>query len=132
MLDSSVALCYTAYVTEYKHSGNEYEHRRVWEAHNGPIPEGMLVHHKDHDKWNNDIANLELLSRVGHAEEHEMGTVIRGVRPRVIDYLEVARLRQLGYGYKTIASAVGCSPSGVRKALKTMGTDGVDVQESPT
>lgn len=41
-------------------------HRAVWEDHNGPIPKGYHVHHKDGDTSNNDIANLELL----HGGEH--------------------------------------------------------------
>ena len=41
-------------------------HRTVWESHNGPIPKGYHVHHKDGDTSNNDIANLELL----HGSEH--------------------------------------------------------------
>ena len=36
-------------------------HRAVWEHHNGKIPNGYHVHHKDGDRNNNDISNLELL-----------------------------------------------------------------------
>jgi hypothetical protein len=39
-----------------------YIHRIVVEAHFGPIPEGMEVNHKDGDKSNNRLDNLELLS----------------------------------------------------------------------
>lgn len=45
-------------------------HRWVWENHNGPIPEGMDIHHKDADKSNNEITNLEMLSRSDHRKEH--------------------------------------------------------------
>ena len=34
-------------------------HRAVWEYHNGPIPKGYHVHHKDNDRANNQIENLE-------------------------------------------------------------------------
>lgn len=37
-------------------------HRLVWEAFNGPIPQGMEVNHKDLDKTNNRLDNLELLT----------------------------------------------------------------------
>ena len=42
----------------------EYLHRAVWEEHNGPIPEGMVVMFKDGDKTNCDISNLMLAKRV--------------------------------------------------------------------
>lgn len=41
-------------------------HRDVWEYHNGPIPEGWDVHHKDENKANNDISNFECLPKAEH------------------------------------------------------------------
>ena len=37
------------------------EHRVVWELHNGAIPSGHQIHHRDGNKLNNDIGNLELV-----------------------------------------------------------------------
>lgn len=45
-------------------------HRAVWEAENGPIPEGYHVHHIDGDTGNNDIGNLECLSAGEHMRLH--------------------------------------------------------------
>lgn len=45
-------------------------HRYVWQKHHGPIPSGFHVHHKDHDKDNNDIDNLILLSQSKHMSHH--------------------------------------------------------------
>lgn len=45
-------------------------HRAIWSFHNGPIPEGFHVHHKDGDKFNNDISNLEAISRRDHLAHH--------------------------------------------------------------
>lgn len=45
-------------------------HRYVWEFHNGEIPEGYQVHHKDKDKANNKIENLELIPFSAHAKLH--------------------------------------------------------------
>lgn len=42
-------------------------HRYVWEKYNGVIPKGYHIHHKDKNKFNNNIENLEMLS----AREHE-------------------------------------------------------------
>ncbi|MCX4308505.1 HNH endonuclease signature motif containing protein [uncultured Acetatifactor sp.] len=39
----------------------EFVHRRVWEEHNGPVPEGKMVGFLDGDKDNCSIENLVLL-----------------------------------------------------------------------
>jgi hypothetical protein len=48
-----------------------YLHRTVWAYHNGPIPEGSHVHHKDGNRANNQIDNLELLTPKAHLAVHE-------------------------------------------------------------
>ncbi len=45
-------------------------HRAVWEYYNGEIPSGYHVHHKDGDKSNNAIENLELKTKHDHLSEH--------------------------------------------------------------
>jgi HNH endonuclease len=47
-----------------------HAHRWVWINHHGAIPEGMDIHHKDGDKDNNEIENLEMLSRSDHLKRH--------------------------------------------------------------
>lgn len=42
----------------------------VWEAAHGPIPRGLVLHHKDRDPLNDDLENLVLLTRSEHAAEH--------------------------------------------------------------
>jgi hypothetical protein len=44
-------------------------HRAVWEFYNGKIPPSHDIHHKDHDKGNNRIENLELFTKSEHAPE---------------------------------------------------------------
>lgn len=48
----------------------ESEHRAVWEAAHGPIPTGYLVHHKNGDKHDNRLANLELMTPAEHSRHH--------------------------------------------------------------
>ena len=48
-------------------------HRLVWEAFNGPIPEGFEVNHIDENPKNNRLDNLNLLT---HKENMNWGTVI--------------------------------------------------------
>lgn len=45
-------------------------HRFVWESHNGEIPNGFHIHHKNHDKSDNRIENLELIGSKKHLEHH--------------------------------------------------------------
>lgn len=41
----------------------EFIHRRVWEDHNGPIPDGMYITFKDGNKENVSIENLMMITR---------------------------------------------------------------------
>lgn len=45
-------------------------HRWVWNNIHGPIPKGYHVHHKDENKSNNDIINLELIEGSRHYRHH--------------------------------------------------------------
>ena len=57
----------------------EAEHRIVWKRHKGPIPKGMHIHHKDDNKLNNDIDNLELIDPITHRRLHCGHTLVDGV-----------------------------------------------------
>lgn len=46
------------------------EHRYVWEKHNGKIPKGYEIHHKDGNTKNNEIDNLEMLLSFDHKSLH--------------------------------------------------------------
>lgn len=45
-------------------------HQAIWKHHNGPIPKGHHVHHKDGNHLNNVIENLECLSPAEHKRKH--------------------------------------------------------------
>lgn len=51
---------------------NQYLHRYVWEQANGPIPKNMVVHHKDFNRGNWELNNLELLTRAEHITLHKI------------------------------------------------------------
>lgn len=48
-------------------------HRDVWESHVGPIPAGFDIHHRDRDRLNNEIGNLECLPKDEHARRFSTG-----------------------------------------------------------
>lgn len=54
------------------HQGEKYLHRTIWMDSFGEIPKGHEVHHKDENPLNNDIDNLECLTKKGHREKHEL------------------------------------------------------------
>ena len=61
----------TGYYLSSTINGKRYRlHRYVWEYYNGEIPKGYHVHHKDHNKDNNELDNLELLTKQEHTQIH--------------------------------------------------------------
>lgn len=47
-----------------------YMHREVWEHYHGTIRAGFEVHHRDHNRGNNDIRNLAVLPYSRHHKLH--------------------------------------------------------------
>ena len=60
----------TGYPTIWINKQNTLVHRYVWEKHNGKIPKGSVVHHKDENKLNFSIENLILLTNSEHNRKH--------------------------------------------------------------
>lgn len=56
----------------------KFQHHIVWEKHFGPIPDGMQIHHIDHNKINNDISNLQLVTPLEHKRIHSGCRLIDG------------------------------------------------------
>jgi hypothetical protein len=61
---------YGTYFTRGANGTTEYLHRAVWQHHNGPIPAGVHIHHKDGNPDNNAIENLEAIDGREHVREH--------------------------------------------------------------
>ena len=56
--------CYYTCSNENKKKGYSTLHRDIWcYEHNAEIPEGYDIHHKDGNYLNNNIENLELITR---------------------------------------------------------------------
>lgn len=48
-------------------------HRYIWMTYNGPIPSDHVIHHKDGNKLNNDIENLECVPERDHLSKYHDG-----------------------------------------------------------
>ena len=60
----------------------ELMHRVVWEFHKSKIPKGYDIHHKNHDKQDNRIENLEIYSKSEHAKLFATGNNQHGKNNR--------------------------------------------------
>lgn len=49
---------------------HQYAARMIWEYYNGKIEGDLILHHKDFNKLNNNLDNLELLSNSKHNQVH--------------------------------------------------------------
>jgi hypothetical protein len=50
----------------YLYVGNSQRVRRpktIWEEANGSVPKGYIIYHKDGDNKNDDLSNLEIITR---------------------------------------------------------------------
>lgn len=45
-------------------------HKVIWEEENGPLPKDMIIHHKNGEKKDNRIENLEAVDRGTHGLIH--------------------------------------------------------------
>ncbi len=54
------------YFMNYRYS----MHYMVWQHHNGKVPKGYHIHHKDENPWNNNITNLEIKPIEKHLTDH--------------------------------------------------------------
>jgi len=54
----------------YRNSNRGLLHRWMWTKEVGDIPDGMQVHHKNHDKRDNQVSNFVLLPPGEHWAEH--------------------------------------------------------------
>lgn len=50
----------------------ELMHRYIWKVEVGEIPPGHDVHHADHNRLNNELANLECIEHAEHTRRHAL------------------------------------------------------------
>ena len=67
-------------------------HQYKWECENKrDIPKGFEIHHIDHDRLNNRVENLQLLSKDEHLKKHSSGNSIRNSSEKQLKHLEEIR-----------------------------------------
>jgi hypothetical protein len=69
------------YKAENWGSGPSSLHRARWEFYRGAIPEGFDIHHKDGDRANNRLSNLELVHNLEHKRRHMLERAAQGKIP---------------------------------------------------
>lgn len=79
-------------------------HREVWEHHFGPIPDGCDIHHRDFDKTNNSIENLECLTREDHKK----------IKHPISEQRAIQHLKHLE-AIRPLTKAWHASPEGIAK-----------------
>lgn len=58
------------YPTIFLNGKNVLVHRYIWKKYNGEIPKGYQIHHKDKNRLNFDLSNLELIKISDHIRKH--------------------------------------------------------------
>jgi hypothetical protein len=83
-------------------------HRAVYKVWKGDIPEGLTINHKDGNKCNNDIDNLEAITNsenIRHAFETGLQPSARWKESQVY---QVCGLLEKNTQFKEIANTLGC------------------------
>jgi len=97
--------------------GKFYLHRLVYEIWASPIPEGFDVIHKDANKSNNHIRNLELMSHAKTLRYYsEQGRLKRG-HQNTDRYQAMKTLNSLGWSQERIANAFELSQAAISQYL---------------
>jgi len=101
-------------------------HRLIWTFFNGPIPNGLQINHKDGDKLNNNLANLELMTYQENLD-HAILTGLRIVRYgtdlswgkfSTEDKQDIKDWYKVGYLQSEIAKAYNVTQSGISYVIR--------------
>ena len=75
----------------YRHKG-KLLHRAVWQKNRGPIPKEREIHHKDRNRHNNNIANLDCLLDYDHRSGEHGAEIAERFKPYMGLGVEAAKI----------------------------------------
>jgi predicted DNA-binding protein YlxM (UPF0122 family) len=91
-------------------------HRVIWEQYFGKIPEGYEIHHKNGNKLDNRIENLELVKKGQHQKKYHLELIKKmckktGKLPKLTQeqIKKIRELRKQGFKLKEIAKLFNVS-----------------------
>jgi len=98
-------------------------HRVVWEEKFGKIPMGYEIHHKDRNKQNNTIENLELIKHKEHFNNYHPEITFEkateaNIKSRIKRQNEVKQLFMLGKSVEDIINLFGYSRFTISRYLR--------------
>ncbi len=102
-------------------------HKYIWEEAYGPVPVGYVIHHKDEDKLNNDLDNLECLTDREHRDLHGKSPITRykmgsGMRGNYHSNAARSKMSRAALGRKRSKESVEASGKGHYKAILCLET----------
>ena len=86
-------------------------HRYIYAEAFGSIPEGYIVHHKNHDKSDNRLENLECISDAEHRRLHNEGHNRNKLAPALKEQAKQLYIQGKSMAY--IAKTLKISPASV-------------------
>lgn len=97
------------------------EHCLVWEKHYGKIPPRMQMHHKDFNKTNNDISNLQLVTPLEHKRLHSGCRFVNGEWEKPCKACGEYKICNEGHWYFSRGCINGkiCKKCYIQKSLET-------------
>lgn len=93
---------------------NTHIHRLEWIKNNGEIPDGFIIHHKNENKLDFSIQNLELLSRTHHILVHKDIVKRKGVKVTGYFQNEIFLFNNI----RQASSYTGCKEIAIHRILK--------------